>query len=185
MIGVLGVIDDVTHRTPIGFAAAGQPVYLLGETRDELGGSEWAHVVHDHLGGRPPRLDLTAERRLAEVLVAGSHDRLVTAAHDVSVGGLGQTLVEMVLLGGVGAQVVLPAGLDPFVALFSESAGRAVVTVPSDSADRLTGLAAAHGVRVAPLGAVGGAALAFDGLFSVQVAELRTASESTLPALYA
>ena len=51
VVAVLGVIDDVTRRTPIGFVAAGEPVLLLGETREELSGSEWAHVVHGHLGG--------------------------------------------------------------------------------------------------------------------------------------
>ena len=54
VVGVLGVIDDVTRRTPGGFVAAGETVLLLGETREELAGSEWAHVVHEHLGGLPP-----------------------------------------------------------------------------------------------------------------------------------
>ena len=71
------------------------------------------------------------------------------------------------------------------MALFSESAARAVVTVGSDAADRLVELAAAHQVAVARIGVVGGAGLALDGLFDVELDELRTASESTLPALFA
>ena len=58
VVAVLGVIEDVTRRTPTGFGAAGEQVFLLGETREELSGSEWAHVVHGHLGGLPPRVDL-------------------------------------------------------------------------------------------------------------------------------
>ena len=185
VIGVLGVIDDVELRTPQGFGAAGDVVLLLGETSDELAGSEWAHEVHAHLGGLPPAIDLGAERRLAEVLVAGSGDRLLTAAHDLGVGGLAQTLVEMALRGGRGARLSLPAWADPFVALFSESAARAVVTVGPDAAHRLVELAAAHQVPVARIGVVGGGALALDGLFDLDLAELRTASESTLPALFA
>ena len=69
VVAVLGVIEDVTRRTPTGFGATGQRVLLLGETREELSGSEWAHVVHDHLGGLPPRVDLAAERALSELLV--------------------------------------------------------------------------------------------------------------------
>ena len=69
VVAVLGVIDDVTRRTPAGFAEADATVLLLGETREELSGSEWANVVHGHLGGLPPVVDLDAERRLAEVLV--------------------------------------------------------------------------------------------------------------------
>ncbi|MDQ4008540.1 MAG: phosphoribosylformylglycinamidine synthase subunit PurL, partial [Actinomycetota bacterium] len=130
VVGVLGVLDDVTRRTPQGFRHAGQQIYLLGETRDELGGSEWAHVVHGHLGGLPPAVDLSMERQLADILVNASRDGLVDAAHDLSDGGLAQALVESTLRYGVGCRVWLPDGLDPFVALFSESAGRAVVAVP-------------------------------------------------------
>ena len=65
VVAVLGVIDDVTRRTPSGFVAEGQQIYLLGATREELSGSEWAHVVHGHLGGLPPRVDLAAEKELA------------------------------------------------------------------------------------------------------------------------
>ena len=71
VVAVLGVIEDVTRRTPSAWAAAGERVFLLGETREELSGSEWAHVVHGHLGGLPPRVDLAAERSLAELLHDG------------------------------------------------------------------------------------------------------------------
>ncbi len=74
VVAVLGVIDDVTSRTPTGFGAAGERVFLLGETREELSGSEWAHVVHGHLGGLPPRVDLAAEQSLA-ALLAGRRAR--------------------------------------------------------------------------------------------------------------
>ena len=129
VVGVLGVIDDVTPARPDGLrTATATLIFLLGETRDEFGGSEWAHVVHGHLGGRPPAVDLAAERALADgprrrPRATGMLDR----AHDLSDGGLAQALVESCLRGGVGARIALPAGVDPFVALFSESAGRAVV----------------------------------------------------------
>ena len=71
----------------------------------------------------PPRVDLAAERQLADILVNASRDGLVDAAHDLSDGGLAQALVESCLRNGVGARVWLPDGIDPFVALFSESAG--------------------------------------------------------------
>ena len=77
VVGVLGVLEDVTRRTPIGFADEGDVIYLLGRTRDELGGSEWAHEVHAHLGGRPPVVDLDAERALADVLGRGSVEGLL------------------------------------------------------------------------------------------------------------
>ena len=119
-------LDDVERRTPIGFSEAGDSLVLLGDTR---GGSAWAWVAHRHLGRNPPPVDLERERLLGEVLVAGSRDGMLSAAHDLSDGGLPLALVKLCLRLGHGARVVLPEGVDPFVALFSESAGRAVVAV--------------------------------------------------------
>ncbi len=184
VVGVLGVIDDVDRRTPMGFGPEGETVLLVGETRDELGGSEWAHVVHGHLGGLPPVVDLRRERQLAEILVAGSRDGMLTAAHDVSDGGLAQALVEMCLRSGRGARVFLPDGVDPFVALFSESAGRAVVAVPRSEELRFTDMCVARHVPVVRIGVVDGDALDVQEQFSVTVEELRAASEATLPALF-
>ncbi|MGH8839533.1 MAG: phosphoribosylformylglycinamidine synthase subunit PurL [Jiangellaceae bacterium] len=189
VVGVLGVLDDVTRRTPSGFRTPGQTIYLLGTTRDEFGGSEWAHVEHDHLGGRPPAVDLDAERALAEILVRGSRDRLVEAAHDVSDGGLAQALVESCLRYGVGARVTMPDGIDPFVFLFAESAARAVVAVPRSAEVRFTDLCSARGYPYQEIGVVGDAAgtpvFEVREQFSVPLAELREAFESTLPALFA
>ena len=174
VVGVLGVIDDVRRRTPMGFAAAGDVIYLLGETREELDGSEWARVAHDHLGGRPPAVDLLAEQRLGEVLRAD----VLRSAHDLSDGGLAQALVECCLRGGLGARVALDG--DPFVALFSESTARALVTVAPDDEQRLVDL----GYPCARLGEVGGDALVVDGVLDLPLGELRAAHEGTLPALF-
>ena len=62
-MGVLGVLEHAEQRIPMGFAEAGDIIFLLGETREELSGSEWAWVTHGHLGGLPPKVDLLAERR--------------------------------------------------------------------------------------------------------------------------
>jgi len=186
VVGVLGVIDDVARRTPMGFAAEGEAIVLLGTTRDELSGSEWAHVVHGHLGGLPPRVDFAAERGLADVLIAAAGDGLLTAAHDLSDGGLAQALTECCLRRGVGARVRLPAELDPFVALFSESTARAVVAMPRDGVDEFTARCAAAGIACASIGVTVGrgddAALEVEGRFVVALAELRTAWSATLPA---
>ncbi|WP_323132115.1 phosphoribosylformylglycinamidine synthase subunit PurL [Kineococcus indalonis] len=193
VIGVLGVLDDVSRRTPSGWREAGRNVYLLGTTREELGGSEWAWAEHGHLGGLPPAVDLEHEALLADVLVNCSRDGLVDAAHDLADGGLAQALVESVLRFGVGARVWLDElcerdGVDPFVALFSESAGRAIVAVPREEEVRFTDMCTARGlahlrIGVTDTGSEGEeAALDVQGLFTVPVAELRTAHEGTLPA---
>ena len=185
VVAVLGVIEDVTRRTPTGFTAAGHQVLLLGTSREELSGSEWAHVVHGHLGGQPPLVDLEAERSLSELLVEAVG--VLSSAHDVSDGGLAQTLAESVMRCGIGAEVDLSdvSGGDPFLALFSESAARVVVTVAPEDEGRLFELAAEHGVPVTNLGTTGGDQLAVDGVFSVPVAELHQAWTATLPAAMA
>ncbi|MGQ0576965.1 MAG: phosphoribosylformylglycinamidine synthase subunit PurL [Pseudonocardia sp.] len=184
VVGVLGVLDDVARRVPSGFARDGDVVLLLGSTRDELGGSEWAHVVHAHLGGRPPAVDLVAEQRLAELLAAAARNGLVTGAHDLSDGGLAQALVEACLTGGRGARVTLPATLDPFVALFAESSARMIVTVAPVDADAVLALAAGSGVPAAALGDTGGTSLEIGTLAPLPLDELRAAWSATLPRLF-
>jgi phosphoribosylformylglycinamidine synthase len=186
VVAVLGVIDDVARRTPSGFVAEGQQIYLLGTTRDELGGSEWAHVEHGHLGGRPPAVDLAAEKELADILVNASRDGLVDAAHDLADGGLAQALVEACLRHDIGARVWLPDGLDPFVALFSESAGRAIVAVPRSEEVRFTDMCTARRFPHQRIGVTDGAGpgalLDVQDQFRVPLSEVREAWSATLPA---
>jgi len=183
VVGVLGLIDDVTRRTPIGFRDPGDAILLLGVTGDDFGGSEWAYAEHGHLGGTPPLVDLDRERSLAVVLVEGSRQSLLESAHDLSDGGLAQALVESCLRRGAGARVTVPG--DPFTALFSESTARALVGVRPDRVEAVTALARQHGVQVTRLGAVtADGTLTVDGILTVPLAELREAHESTLPRLF-
>jgi phosphoribosylformylglycinamidine synthase subunit PurL len=185
VVGVLGVIDDVRRRIRTGLGGAGDELWLLGETRDEFGGSEWAHEVHGHLGGRPPAVDLAREQALGEVLAAASRDGLVSGAHDLSDGGLAQALVEACLVSGAGARVRLPAGCDPFVGLFAESSGRVLLSVPGTAAHRVRELCTDHGVPAARLGEVHAApVLEIVDVGVFDLAELRASWEGTLPALF-
>jgi phosphoribosylformylglycinamidine synthase II len=186
VVGVLGVMDDVTARTPSGWHEAGQSVVLLGTTREELSGSAWAQVAHDHLGGMPPQVDLEAERSLAEVLISAGTSGLAAAAHDLSEGGLAQALVEATTRFGTGAAVDLAAllerdGVDLFTALCSESQARAIAAVEADRAEELLALAREHGVPALVIGTTGGDALRIDGLEDLPLAELRELREGTLP----
>ena len=190
-IAVLGLIDDVARRIPSGWQDAGRNLYLLGVTRLELDGSAWAGVVHDHLGGRPPVVDLAAERRLAGLLQAGAQEELLGSAHDLADGGLAQTLVDGVLRFGIGARVWLEElmerdGIDAATALFSESTGRVLVSVPRDEDVRFLGLCAGRSVPVLRIGVtVPGAALEIQDRFTLTVDELRVASTETLRAAFA
>ncbi|MBX9391847.1 phosphoribosylformylglycinamidine synthase subunit PurL [Streptomonospora nanhaiensis] len=185
VIGVLGVIDDVHNRLTSALPADsdGARIVLLGRTAEEFGGSVWAEVVHGHLGGLPPAVDLAAEAALGELLADAAEAGLLAAAHDLSDGGLGVAVAESALRGGVGATLHVT---DAFTALFSESGARAVVVVRPEQEAAFAALCERHGVPAAEIGTVGGSALTVthpEGGFSVSLEDLRTAYESTLPAV--
>jgi len=182
VIGVLGVHDDVRRRLSIGFGVPGASLVLLGRTEPEFGGSAWAHVRHGHLGGRPPAPDLLAERRLASLLAAAAAAGLLSAAHDLSDGGLAVALAESCLRGGTGCRVRLPG--DPFTALFSESAARAVVAVRPGLEAAFAELRGAHGVPGQAIGRVAGDDLVVDGCFAIPLAELAAVHTAALPELF-
>jgi phosphoribosylformylglycinamidine synthase subunit PurL len=182
VVGVLGIIPDVRQRLSLGFRRAGARLVLLGRTGEDFGGSAWAWAVHRHLGGRPPAVDLAAERALAAVLAPAAEDGLLAAAHDLSDGGLAIALAESCLAGAIGAQVSLPG--DPFTMLFSESSARVVAEVAPGAEAPLAALCERHKVPLTGLGTVGGDRLEATGCFAVTLDELAAARASVLPALF-
>ena len=190
VVAVLGVIDDVARRIPSGWQDAGENLYLLGITRDELDGSAWAGVIHDHLGGRPPAVDLDAEQRLAALVAAGGQESLISSAHDLADGGLAQALVESVLRFGVGARVWLDEilerdGVDETAALFGESTGRMLVSVPREDDVKFRGLCEGRQYPVLRIGVTDDSGvLEVQDRFTVSVDELRAIHRGTLAAAF-
>ena len=183
VVGVLGVVDDVrgAHRHALD-GTAGQKLILLGETRDEFGGSIYQQVTRDELNGLPPLVDLANEAKLVELL-AGNAD--IAAAHDVSEGGLGTTVFEMARAAAVGIDLDVEAvHADPTTALFSESASRVVVAVDADKENAVLERAGELGIPAAVIGTTNDSAeLNFAGV-SVGIAELADAWAGTLPQLF-
>jgi phosphoribosylformylglycinamidine synthase len=156
-VAVVGLLEDASVALAPWFAQEGDAVYQLGTTGDDLGGSEYLKVVHGRVAGRPPRLDLAAEKALHELMAAAAAARLLGSAHDPSDGGLAVALAECGLRAegiGLGARIELPPGLPAHVALFSESPSRMIVTTRDEGA--LRALAASRGVPATRLGTVGG-----------------------------
>jgi len=190
VVAVMGVIDTVERRLPSGWQDDGENLYLLGATRAELDGSAWAGVIHNHLGGMPPAPNLAAEKALAGLMVVAAKDGLVTSAHDVSTGGLIQTLVEGVLRRGVGARVWLSevmedGDLDISEALFSESVARMVVSVAREDDVKFRGLCEGRGVPVARVGVTDVSLRGLDVAdhFSFDLEELDALHRGTLPSV--
>ncbi len=187
VVAVLGKFDDVARRTPSGWAEDGQAIYLLGTTADDLDGSEWANM-RGHLGGLPPAVNLERERELGAILINASRDGMIDSAHDLSEGGLAAALVESALRFNTGARVALDDvaardGVDVFTLLFSETQGRAIVSVPRSEEVRFNDMCTARNFPVSRIGVVdaAGAALDIQGLFTAELDELRVAHEGTLP----
>jgi len=179
VIGVLGVIDDVRTRTPMSFDVAGLDLYLLGETYADLAGSEWA-FMHGQRVGQSPTADLAREMRLIEVLLAGREEKIFSAAHDLSQGGLSAGLTEMVLRNSIGATIALA---DVGISLLSESPGRVIVAIEPTKTDALSTLAAKHHITLTKLGTTGGDSLTINDAV-ISLAELRTAHTATFPKLF-
>ena len=184
VVGVLGVIDDVGTRVSIKGGRIGDVVLLLGTTAEEIAGGEWLHVAYGHIGGMPPKVNLAAEMALASVIrsVRGH----LTSAHDVSDGGLAIALAELVLRNDYGLSVQLPSQTEAFIALFSESVARAVVTVTVADVDAVMAAAAEAGVECTPIGHVtSDAALDISGCFCLEVEQMRQPWQAALPAIMA
>ena len=179
VIGVLGVIDDVRTRTPMSFNRAGLELYLLGDTADDIAGSEWAYM-HGKRGGNAPIADLQREMRLINLLVAGRTSQIFSAAHDLSQGGLSATLTEMVLRHNIGAVVEIE---NPGITLISESPGRVVVAVDPAKAAALTSLAKQNKITITKLGTTGGTSLVINGA-DISLTELGKAHSETFPKLF-
>ena len=179
VIGVLGVIEDVRKRTPMSFNEAGLELFLLGETDENLSGSEWAYL-HGMRGGVAPTADLAREMRLIDLLVTANKSQLFQAAHDLSQGGLTSTIVEMVLRYGVGATLTID---NPGVALVSETPGRVLVAIKGADVSTLESLATSHSIALSKIGVTGGDALVVNGA-TISLSELRSAHTETFKKLF-
>jgi phosphoribosylformylglycinamidine synthase len=185
IIGTIGLIEDYRLLVRNGFPESGLLIYLLGETKVELGGSEYADAILHRVSGKPPELDLAAEARLQTLLVELAQKDLLAAAHDLSEGGLAISLAESAIAGGIGFSVTLPVDwtFEPHLGLFSESASRAVVVPRAGQGAAVEEMAAAHDVPIAYLGLTGGSALSFTGLFDVPLSDALVVYEGAIPKL--
>ena len=177
VIGVLGVIQDVRARTPMSFTKAGLDLYLVGETHEDLAGSEWA-FLHNQRVGQSPDADLQREMRLIELLLEGNS--FFAAAHDLSQGGLSAGLTEMVLRHKVGVTVSLD---NPGVSLISETPGRVLVAIDPSQKAQLEALAVKNSIPITKLGTTGGDALVINEAV-IPLSELSHAHTSTFPRLF-
>jgi phosphoribosylformylglycinamidine synthase len=177
IIGTLGVIEDVRKRTPMGFSQSELDIYLIGRDEITLAGSEWAYL-HGERGGRAPRADLEHEKRLIEFLLEGQN--YFDSAHDLSLGGLAASLIEMSLQKNIGAEISLENIGEE---LLSETPGRVLIAVSSKHSQTVTELARSKNVLIRKIGKTGGTSLKFNAL-EISLDELSDAYKSTFRRLF-
>ncbi len=182
VVGMLGLLEDYRLRLGIGFPDADLLVYLLGATRAELGGSQYAETVLGMVSGPPPALDLDAEGRLIDLLVRAAGADLLASAHDCSEGGLAIAVAEAAIAGDVGVRIG-SGSTGNHVALFSESASRALVTAWPGRERELQRVAEQMGVPFERVGITGGPSIEFEGLFGVSVQDALVVYEGAIPSL--
>jgi len=189
VLGVVGVLDDVRRHCTTGFKQAGDVILLLGETQEDLGGTEYLKRIHGQVTGRPPALDLDREKRVQSACLAAVREGLAASAHDCSDGGLAIALAECCVAGHMGAKITLPgdASVRLDARLFGESASRIVLSASPENAERIQRLAADEGAPVCVLGEAGGDELIVSAeggtRVTLKVAEMEQIWRDAIPSL--
>ncbi|MGI6611496.1 MAG: phosphoribosylformylglycinamidine synthase subunit PurL [Limnochordia bacterium] len=159
IIGMLGLLEDAQRHLQAGWQQEGHVIALVGDTKAELGGSEYLAVVYGLEGGQLPQLDLNLEKRVQAAVLTAAEEGLLASAHDCSEGGLAVSLAECCILSGKGATIDLVQDLRPDAVLFGESPSRIVLSLPERHLSRLQEIASQHAVPCEALGRVGGNSL--------------------------
>jgi phosphoribosylformylglycinamidine synthase II len=162
-IGMVGLIEDLAKICTMGFKNQDDFIFLLGENRDELGGSEFLAMYHGLEAGMPPKLDLEKEKALQNCTLELINQGLINSAHDISEGGLSVALAECCLAGGLGAQIKLDGTIRPSALLFGETQSRIIVSISRDKLDQVKEVTQRYGVPLSKLGVVQGKSLVING----------------------
>ncbi len=183
IIGMLGLIEDVEkHAMTPSFKNHGDVVLYLGADRKGLGASEYLKVVHGLTTGDSPELDIDFEVKLQDATLEAIKAGFITAAHDISDGGLSITLAEMAIYGSIGAKVNLNALVgSAHEVLFSEAQSGIVVTVTQNNLETALSHYKLAGVPCLNLGKVSGTTLNIEGIAELEVAEMKVMYESVIP----
>jgi phosphoribosylformylglycinamidine synthase len=188
-IGGVGLLDDWSQMSRVGFAAPGQVILLVGAPPSRgthLGQSIYLRDLFGRADGAPPKVDLAHEKRTGDFVRGLIRSGVATAVHDLSDGGLGIGLAEMAIASGIGAEIVDLSDQDPILQYFAEDQGRYLVTVSLDPQGKelaaLWDEAQRLGIFAPWIGSTGGTALVLGSARPVPVADLKKAHESWFPA---
>jgi phosphoribosylformylglycinamidine synthase len=185
-IGGVGVLPDFTQSATLAFKAEGEAILLIGETQGWLGQSVYLRDICGREEGAPPPVDLVEERENGDMVRALIGERLVTAAHDVSDGGLLVAIAEMAMASGIGATLEAAPDDTPAHAFwFGEDQARYLITVPADRADAVVRRVRGASVPVHRIGTTGGATMVLPGERPILIKALTERFEGWFPSYMA
>ncbi len=171
-VAMVGLIEDVKKHITQWFKKEGDIVVLLGETKEELGGSEYLKTFHRLVSGTPPQIDLKSESRLISTLIESAQAGILSSAHDLSEGGLAVAIAESCFTqkGPIGVKVKSLYGrMREDVLLFGESQSRVIASLDKKKIHKLESIASKHDVLMEVIGIVGGDRLFIEGLIDIPI----------------
>jgi phosphoribosylformylglycinamidine synthase len=183
-IGMLGLVEDLSHITTSFFKNEGDLIYVLGEDKEELGGSEYLKVIHKKVEGNSPQIDLPTEKKLQDTVLELIRMKLIKSAHDISEGGIVCALAECCIINEekkLGAEVCIPIKSRKDFSYFSETQSRIIVSVSKNKKEEFENIlhAAMHPCILS--GMVGGSSLKINNDINVTVENLADLYYNTIP----
>lgn len=183
-IGMVGLVEDLNHITTSYFKDEGDLIYLLGEDKEEPGGSEYLKIIHNMVAGNSPKIDLIEEKIIQDVLLNFIRRGLIKSAHDVSEGGIVSALAECCIIDQekqIGCEVEIPVKSRKDFSLFSESQSRIIISLSKDNILELEHELKLSNVKFKKLGVAGGTTLKLKNLFDINISDLSDIYFNTIP----
>ncbi|MFN3874224.1 MAG: AIR synthase related protein, partial [Ignavibacterium sp.] len=183
-IGMVGLVEDLKHITTSYFKDEGDVIYLIGEDKEELGGSEYLKIVHNIVAGDCPQINLDEEKKLQETLLNLIRKGLVKSAHDISEGGIAAALAECCIINQekqIGCEVEIPVESRKDFSLFSESQSRVIISTSESNSHKLEPELKHSGVSFTKLGTVKGSSLEIKNVFEIELSTLSDIYFNTIP----
>ncbi len=183
VVGMLGLIQDLSHVRQMGLVDEGDFIILLGALQCCIGGSEYLSVVHGKVQGEVPDIDLDYEKRVQESVLDGIRKGIIKSAHDISDGGLAIALAECCMAGrnNLGANIVINRKLRDDELLFGEMQSAFVITVSESDLMKIEEISSEFQTSCEALGRVGGNSLKINSYFDIPISKLRSRYESVIP----
>jgi len=175
IIGMVGIIENSDQFCTMSFKNEGDLVVLIGENKEEIGGSEYLKLFHDLETGLPPQIDLCAEKAVQDSCRESIEAGILSSAHDCSDGGLAVTLAECCMKGKKGVQIELDEKFRSDAVLFGETQSRIIVSLSAENLTSLETIAHKYEVPLKILGIVSGDSLKIKGLIDLKIEVLTEA----------